>query len=60
MGTNQLGLDILSRVIWGARVSLTATLLAMLIGTVIGGSIGLVAGYFAGVLDRGVGVLTDI
>ncbi len=60
LGTNQLGLDILSRVIWGARVSLTAALLAMLIGTVVGGSIGLVAGYFAGVLDRGVGVLTNV
>jgi peptide/nickel transport system permease protein len=59
-GTNQLGLDILARVIWGARLSLTAALLAMLVGTVVGGLIGILAGYFSGVLDRGIGVLTNV
>lgn len=60
LGTNQFGLDILSRVIWGARTSLGASLLAIVIGTAIGGLIGLVAGYFAGWLDRGVGVATNV
>jgi peptide/nickel transport system permease protein len=59
LGTNQFGLDLLSRVIWGARISLTASLLAIVIGTVIGGVIGMVAGYYAGALDRGIGIGTN-
>jgi len=46
MGQDQLGRDILSRVIYGARISLTAGLAAVAIGTGVGTVIGLVAGYF--------------
>jgi peptide/nickel transport system permease protein len=46
MGQDELGRDILSRVIYGARVSLTAGLAAVAIATGVGSVIGLVAGYF--------------
>jgi peptide/nickel transport system permease protein len=45
MGQDELGRDILSRVIYGARISLTAGLAAVGIATVVGTLIGLVAGY---------------
>jgi peptide/nickel transport system permease protein len=46
MGQDQLGRDILSRIIYGARISLTAGLAAVGIATVAGTIIGVVAGYF--------------
>jgi peptide/nickel transport system permease protein len=48
LGTDALGRDILSRLIHGARASLTIGLGAPLIGIVVGGAIGMVAGYFRG------------
>jgi len=50
-GTDQLGRDVLSRVIGGARDILTIAPLAALLGTALGTVIGLVAGYFRGVAD---------
>jgi peptide/nickel transport system permease protein len=46
MGQDELGRDILSRVIYGARISLTAGLAAVAIATCVGTLIGIVAGYF--------------
>jgi peptide/nickel transport system permease protein len=46
MGQDELGRDILSRVIYGARISLTAGLAAVSIATALGTLIGVVAGYF--------------
>ena len=46
MGQDELGRDILSRVIYGARVSLTAGLAAVALATALGTLIGVVAGYF--------------
>jgi peptide/nickel transport system permease protein len=46
MGQDELGRDILSRVIYGARISLTAGLAAVALATGVGTVIGLVAGYF--------------
>lgn len=45
LGTDELGRDMLSRLLYGGRVSLTMGLLPVLLATIIGGSLGLVAGY---------------
>ncbi|MFK4822226.1 dipeptide/oligopeptide/nickel ABC transporter permease/ATP-binding protein [Ochrobactrum quorumnocens] len=52
LGTDQLGRDILSRLLWGARVSVAVGFAATLIAAVIGSAIGLVAGYVGGRTDN--------
>ncbi|MSQ36725.1 MAG: ABC transporter permease [Chloroflexi bacterium] len=51
LGTNDIGQDILSELIWGARVSLAIGALAAIVGTSLGTVIGVVGGYFGGRLD---------
>ncbi len=51
LGTDELGRDLLLRLLYGGRVSLTVGLAAALIAAVIGTAIGLAAGYFGGTLD---------
>jgi len=51
LGNDQLGRDMLSRLIYGARVSLTVGLLAPVIGVTVGGCLGILAGYFRGRLE---------
>ena len=58
-GTDQLGRDVFSRVIVGARDILTIAPLATLVGTVAGASLGLIVGYFGGWLDNSLGRLID-
>jgi peptide/nickel transport system permease protein len=59
-GTDSLGRDVLSQLIWGARVSMEVGVFATLIATVIGVLIGAVAGYYGGVVDNLVMRFTDI
>src|SRR5581483_9387283 len=51
MGTDQLGRDVLSRIIYGARVSLTVGVAAMAVTIAIGVVIGLLSGFFGGAVD---------
>lgn len=51
-GGDDIGRDIFSRVIWGARVSLFIGVTSVLLGFLLGGSIGLTAGYFGGRFEK--------
>lgn len=60
LGTDKQGRDILSRIIYGARVSLTVAAISIGMAGLIGTSLGLIAGYFGGNIDHLVMRLVDI
>jgi peptide/nickel transport system permease protein len=58
-GTDDLGRDGLSRLIWGARISMQAGVFSIVLAIAIGVPVGLVAGYYRGALDQVIMRLTD-
>lgn len=60
LGTDQLGRDILTRIIYGARVSLIVGIVAVLLGAVFGSTLGLFAGYYGRFLDTFIMRIGDV
>ncbi len=60
LGTDHLGRDILTRIVYGARVSILIGITTVGISIVVGGTLGMMAGYYGGLLDAILGRLTEI
>ena len=60
LGTNDIGQDILSELIYGTRVSLFIGVCAAIITTIVGTAVGMLAGYFGGFIDRILMAVTNI
>ena len=60
MGTDELGRDIFSRVLWGARITIPAGLAVVVIGSLLGTVIGLIAGYAGGLIDEPMMRVTEL
>lgn len=60
LGTDELGRDVFSRIIWGSRASIEAGVLATMLAMVFAVPIGVIAGYYRGRLDSVIARLTDV
>lgn len=59
LGTDALGRDMLSRLIFGARISLFIAMTTILLGSVLGGAVGIISGFYGGNVDKVFMRLTD-
>lgn len=59
MGTNQIGQDVFSRIIWGTRIALIVGLSSAVVAVIFGVPIGLISGYVGGPLDRVLTLIMD-
>ena len=60
LGADTIGRDMLSRLFYGARISLMVMAFSLIFGTIIGTALGLIAGYFGGLVDEVIMRLVDI
>jgi peptide/nickel transport system permease protein len=60
LGTDEVGRDLLSRLLFGARISLTVGLFAVIMEVLIGTTLGAIAGYYGGWVDYALMRLTDV
>lgn len=60
LGTDNLGRDVLSRLIWGARTALVVAVVATVLAALLGTALGAAAGYFGGRVDAVVSRLVDV